>query len=107
MRLKVIHNGKPDGNFRLTNGQRDRWKLGFVPSDSWYPQDDGTYLIDRLPPMPVELYLMGKTETGSRFVLKSVTLEAKSGETTDVEVVVTDEELKEIETSMKSRQSGN
>ncbi|MBI1325675.1 hypothetical protein GC170_21125 [bacterium] len=107
VRLRVMRNGNPDGNFRFSWGHRESWKLSFVPSESWYPQEDGTFLLDRLPPMPVELCVMGKTEKGSKYVLKTVSVEAKSGETTDLDVVVSDEELKEAEAFLKARQAGN
>ncbi len=107
VRLRVLRNGKADPDFRFTNDHREGWKLSFVPSGSWYPADDGTFLLDRLPPMPIELYLTWRTSSGPSFVLKPVTIEAKPGETTVVDVVVTDDELKVAEAILKARQAGN
>ena len=63
--------------------------------------------MDRLPPLPVEIEIRSSSNPNYRYFHKSVTLEAKPGQTTDVDVLVTDEELKEAEAILKSRQAGH
>jgi hypothetical protein len=107
VRLRILRNGKPDNDYRITWDHREGWKFAFVPSASWYPADDGTFLLDRLPPLPVEIEIRTSSNSNYRYFHKSVTLEAKPGQTTDLDVLVTDEELKKAEAMLKSRQAGN
>ena len=107
VRLKILRNGRPDNDYRITWDHREGWKFAFMTSASLYPADDGSILMDRLPPLPVEIEIRSSSNPNYRYFHKSVTLEAKAGQTTDVDVLVTDEELKEAEAILKSRQAGN
>jgi len=66
---------------------------------------DGTFRISGVIARPAKLSIYSKSEQGRFVLVKTVTIEAKPGETTQAQLTVTEEELRKADEMAKTRQA--
>jgi beta-lactamase regulating signal transducer with metallopeptidase domain len=93
VRLKFKNDGQIVPNFGFSMNAEEGWKLSNIPSSSRYPQSDGSYLLDRVPPIPIVISVTDRSNPKQEIGIKRFTLNPKQGETIDVDIEITDEEL--------------